>query len=91
VSDGHVPVVMYTTAWCPYCIRARHLLEHKGVQFEELRIEGRMDLRAEMEARSGRTSVPQIFIGETHVGGYDDMAAFEFAGELDALLAGERS
>jgi glutaredoxin 3 len=49
-----------------------------------------MDLRAEMEARSGRTSVPQIFIGELHVGGYDDMAALEHAGKLDALLAGEQ-
>ncbi len=89
MSDTRPRVVMYTTAWCPYCIRARHLLKHKGVEFEDLRIEGRMDLRAEMEARSGRTSVPQIFIGDVHVGGYDDMAALEHAGELDALLAGE--
>lgn len=79
---------MYSTAWCPYCTRARHLLEHKGVDFEDLRIEGRTDLRTEMEGRSGRTSVPQIFIGGLHIGGYDDMAALERAGKLDALLAG---
>lgn len=79
---------MYTTAWCPYCIRARQLLAQKGVEFEDLRLEGRMDLRAEMEARSGRTSVPQIFIGDRHVGGCDDMFALERAGKLDSLLAG---
>ncbi|APZ44446.1 glutaredoxin 3 [Acidihalobacter ferrooxydans] len=82
------PVLMYSTAWCPYCVRARHLLEHKGVEFEDLRIEGRMDLRTQMQMRSGRTSVPQIFIGEQHIGGCDELYALDHAGKLDALLAG---
>jgi len=80
-------VTVYGSAWCPYCVRARRLLEEKGITFEDLRIEGRMDLRSEMEARSGRTSVPQIFVGDIHIGGYDDMAALDRAGKLDDLLA----
>ena len=89
MSGSRPKVVVYGTAWCPYCVRARQLLEQKGVAYEDLRIEGRMDLRAEMQARSGRSSVPQIFIGDRHIGGYDDMAALDRAGKLDALLAGK--
>ena len=81
-------VVMYTTDWCPYCARARRLLEEKGVHFEEIDIEAEADARAEMIERSGRTSVPQIFIGDTHVGGSDDLYALESSGGLDRLLAG---
>jgi glutaredoxin 3 len=80
-------VVMYTTGWCPYCARARQLLRAKDVSFSEVDVEARPEARAEMLARSGgRTSVPQIFIGGTHVGGCDDLLALEAAGDLDELL-----
>jgi glutaredoxin 3 len=77
---------MYSTGWCPYCNRARELLESKQVQFEDIDVEARPEARAEMVARSGRRTVPQIFIGETHVGGCDDLHALEAAGRLDPLL-----
>ena len=80
------PVVMYTTSWCPYCERARRLLTAKNVVFSEINVESAPEKRAEMRTRSGRTSVPQIFIGDHHVGGSDDLAALEDAGKLDALL-----
>ncbi len=80
-------VVMYATGWCPYCSRARRLLEGKGVAFEEIDIDAAAGARAQMLSRSGgRTSVPQIFIGATHIGGSDDLMALEARGELDALL-----
>jgi glutaredoxin 3 len=79
-------IVMYTTDWCPYCERARQLLTRKGAEFAEINVESAPEKRAEMQARSGQRSVPQIFIGERHVGGSDDLAALEGAGELDALL-----
>ncbi len=81
-------VVMYTTGWCPYCERARRLLKAKGASFSEIDVESAPEKRAEMQSRSGRRTVPQIFIGERHVGGSDDLAALESAGKLDALLAG---
>ena len=79
-------VVMYTTSWCPYCERARKLLNAKHVPFSEIDIESAAEKRAEMRNRSGRTSVPQIFIGDHHVGGSDDLLALEDAGKLDSLL-----
>ena len=80
-------VVMYSTAWCPYCARARNLLARKGVAFTDIDIESGSTLRAEMiEKSGGRRSVPQIFIGSRHVGGCDDLHALDAAGELDALL-----
>jgi glutaredoxin 3 len=79
-------IVMYTTGWCPYCERARQLLAGKGAAFEEINVESAPEKRAEMLARSGQRSVPQIFIGDHHVGGSDDLAALEGAGQLDALL-----
>jgi glutaredoxin 3 len=79
-------VVMYTTSWCPYCERARHLLAAKNVSIEEIDVESAPGKRAEMRTRSGRTSVPQIFIGDFHVGGSDDLLALEKAGKLDSLL-----
>jgi glutaredoxin 3 len=79
-------VLMYTTGWCPYCERARQLLTTKQVAFEEIDVESTPEKRAEMQTRSGRRSVPQIFIGDHHVGGCDDLAALERAGKLDALL-----
>ena len=79
-------VVMYTTGWCPYCERSRKLLAAKHVNFEEINIESLPEKRAEMQTRSGRRTVPQIFIGDHHVGGSDDLLALEAAGKLDGLL-----
>jgi glutaredoxin 3 len=79
-------VVMYSTSWCPYCDRARRLLASKGAAIDEIDIESAPDKRAEMLQRSGRRSVPQIFIGDQHIGGSDDLAALEAAGKLDAML-----
>lgn len=80
-------IVMYSTGFCPYCVRARMLLERKGVTYTEIRVDLQPQQRAEMIQRSGRTSVPQIFIGEFHVGGCDDMYALENQGKLDPLLS----
>lgn len=80
-------VVMYCTPYCPYCVRARMLLTTKGADFEEIRLDLRPDLREEMERRAGGlTSVPQIFIGERHIGGCDELYALESQGGLDPLL-----
>jgi glutaredoxin 3 len=79
-------VVIYTTGWCPYCARAKKLLEKKGVAFSEVDVEASPDKREEMQTRSGRRTVPQIFIGDTHVGGCDDLHDLEDEGKLDALL-----
>ena len=79
-------VVMYTTDWCPYCERARRLLASKNVSIEEIDVASAAEKRAEMQTRSGRRSVPQIFIGDHHVGGSDELLALEAAGELDGLL-----
>ncbi|GLZ84929.1 glutaredoxin 3 [Pseudomonas sp. BN414] len=78
--------VIYSSAWCPFCIRAKHLLDSKGVRYEEISVDGNPAIRAEMTRKAGRTSVPQIWIGQTHVGGCDDLYALERAGKLDALL-----
>ncbi|WP_339411657.1 glutaredoxin 3 [Pseudomonas sp. EA_35y_Pfl2_R5] len=80
------PVVIYSSDWCPYCIRAKQLLTQKGVAFNEIRVDGKPDVRAEMTRKARQTSVPQIWIGDTHVGGCDDLYALERAGKLDALL-----
>ncbi|HCZ48562.1 MAG TPA: glutaredoxin 3 [Gammaproteobacteria bacterium] len=82
-------VTIYTGALCGYCAMAKRLLQDKGVAFTEIPVDMDPARRAEMEQRSGRRTVPQIFVGEHHVGGYDDLAALERAGRLDALLAGE--
>lgn len=79
-------VVMYSTGWCPYCAAARDLLRGKGVEFAEIDLTREPDRRGEMESRSGRTSVPQIFIDDEHIGGYDDMAALDRLGRLDERL-----
>jgi glutaredoxin 3 len=80
-------VVIYTTAWCGYCARAKALLAEKNVAFEEIDIERGAGLREQMITRSGRRTVPQIFIGETHVGGCDDLYELNARGGLDPLLA----
>lgn len=79
-------VVIYSSNYCPYCMRAKQLLESKNVLFNELRVDGNRDLRQEMTEKSGRTSVPQIWINDQHVGGCDDLFALERAGKLDPLL-----
>lgn len=80
-------VLMYTTAVCPYCIRAKRLLGERGVtEIEEVRVDLDPDRRDEMMQKTNRRTVPQIYIGETHVGGCDDLYALDAAGELKALL-----
>lgn len=81
-------VLIYSSSWCPFCIRAKQLLARKGVAIEEINVDGKSELRAEMSRKAGRTSVPQIWIGTTHVGGCDELYALERAGKLDALLQG---
>ncbi len=79
-------VLMYTTAVCPYCQMAERLLRAKGVDVEKVRVDLEPQRRLEMMEKTGRRTVPQIYVGETHVGGYDDLAALERAGKLDPLL-----
>jgi glutaredoxin 3 len=84
-----MPVItMYSTAICPYCVRAEQLLKSKGViDIQKIRIDEKPELRDEMMTRTGRRTVPQIYIGDKHVGGFDDLAALDRAGGLDPLLA----
>mgnify|MGYP000565850885 FL=1 len=80
-------VELFTKGYCPYCSRAKALLEQKGITFTDYEIDKQPELRPVMiERANGRTTVPQIFIGETHVGGCDDLFALESAGTLEALL-----
>jgi glutaredoxin 3 len=81
-------IVLYATGWCPYCQRARALLAKKGLEFKEIDVEDDGKLREEMIARSGKRTVPQIFIGDKHVGGCDDLLALDGSGELDRLIQG---
>ena len=84
------PVEIYTTRWCPFCYMAKALLTRKGVSFSEIDVGRDWERREEMVKRAnGRTTVPQIFIGATHVGGCDDLHELESAGRLDTLLTGE--
>ena len=81
-------IEIYTTRFCPYCHAAKRLLSRKGVEFTEIDVSGDPKGRSDMVARAnGRMTVPQIFIGSTHVGGYDDLSALDKAGKLDSLLA----
>ena len=83
------PVKMYTTAVCPYCIRAKQILKAKGVaDIDEVRVDLHPQERYKMMEITGRRTVPQIFIGQTHVGGCDDLVALEHRGALDPLLQG---
>jgi len=82
-------VIMYTTAYCGYCRRAERLLESKGItDVVQIRVDESPDARVAMMRRTGRRTVPQIYIGDHHVGGYDELAALDRAGRLNALLAG---
>ena len=89
MSDANTPVItMYSSAICPYCVMAKNFLKSKGQQWTEVRIDLDPAEREKMMALTRRTSVPQIFVGDVHVGGYDDMMALHRAGKLDALLDG---
>jgi glutaredoxin 3 len=82
-------ITMYSTAVCPYCVRAEQLLKHKGVsEITKIRVDLDAEKKAEMMQRTGRRTVPQIYIGDYHVGGCDDLYALDHAGKLDTLLAG---
>jgi len=86
MSDPTPDIVVYSTGWCPYCVRARALLERKGLPFREIKVDEDPAQREAMLARSGgRRTVPQIFIGEQHVGGFDELYALDKSGQLDAL------
>jgi glutaredoxin 3 len=81
-------VIMYSTGYCPYCIKAKNLLNQKNVSFTEIRVDLQPELREEMISKSGRHTVPQIFINGHHMGGCDDLYALEAQGKLDPLLRG---
>jgi glutaredoxin 3 len=85
---GKPVVTVYVAAWCPYCQRSKELLTEKNVAFNEINVEDQPQFREEMKSRSNRNTVPQIFIGDKHVGGCDDLFALERSGELDRLLQG---
>ena len=90
MSNPSTPAItIYSTAICPYCVAAKNFLKSKGRQWTEVRIDLDPAEREKMMARTRRTSVPQIFVGDVHVGGYDDMMALHRAGKLEPLLAGE--
>ena len=86
LGDAMSQVTIYTKPYCPFCVRALDLLERKGVAFDEIEAGFDPDKRQEMIRRSGRATFPQIFIGETHIGGCDEMMALERAGQLDPML-----
>lgn len=88
-ADQTPTITIYSTAQCPYCVMAKNFLKSKNKVWTEIRIDTDPAEREKMVALTKRTSVPQIFIGQTHVGGYDDMMALHRAGKLDALLDGE--
>ncbi|ACK52574.1 glutaredoxin 3 [Methylocella silvestris BL2] len=80
-------ITIYTTSTCPYCIRAKALLEKKKLEFTEISVDGDPKLRSELAERTGRSSVPQVFIGESHVGGCDDLYELHYDGKLEQLIA----
>jgi glutaredoxin 3 len=80
-------VIIYTASYCPYCHLAKELLRTKGATFEEIDVTGNSQLRSQMAEKAGRSTVPQIWIGETHVGGCDDLQALDRSGKLDGMLA----
>ena len=88
-STASRPITLYTTLICPYCVAAKNFLKSKGLAWTEVRIDTDPAEREAMIARANRTSVPQIFVGDTHVGGFDDMMALHRAGKFEPLVAGE--
>ena len=81
------PVVLYGTRCCSFCLAARRLLDEKGITFEDISVDTDLDLRIEIMEKSGQRTVPQIWVGSTHVGGYSDLQALETSGDLDELLS----
>lgn len=81
-------VTLYTTRFCPYCIAARRFLKAKGVAFDDIPVDNDPELRRSMSERAGQRTVPQIWVGDTHVGGFTELAALEESGELDPLIHG---
>lgn len=79
-------VTIYTTRFCPYCVRAKHLLQSKGVTFNEIPVDGDYDKRQELQIKTGQSTVPQIWVGDNHVGGCDELYALERNQQLDKLL-----
>jgi glutaredoxin 3 len=79
-------IVIYSTAWCPFCVRAKMLLDRKGAKYTEIKVDQEPAKRVEMMQRSGRRTVPQIFFGNHHIGGCDELYALERQGQLDTLL-----
>jgi glutaredoxin 3 len=86
---SHAPITLYTTLVCPYCVAAKNFFKSKGLSWTEIRIDTDPAERERMIARANRTSVPQIFVGDVHVGGFDDMMALHRAGKFEPLLSGE--
>ncbi|MCG8609589.1 MAG: glutaredoxin 3 [Pseudomonadales bacterium] len=84
-------VTIYTTRFCPFCIRAKMLLESKNVAFHEIAVDGKPELRDEMTRKAGKHTVPQIWIGSEHVGGCDELMALNRSGKLDTLLEGQNA
>ncbi|MDO6461317.1 glutaredoxin 3 [Granulosicoccaceae sp. 1_MG-2023] len=80
------PIDFYVSATCPYCMMAKRLLDDKGLSYNVIMVDNDMAKRREMEERAGRTSVPQIFFGERHIGGFDDLSELDIDGELDKLI-----
>lgn len=87
-TTRHAPITLYTSAVCGYCVAAKNFLKSRGLEWTEVRIDLDPAERQRMVERARRTSVPQIFIGETHVGGYDDLVALQREGKLEGLLGG---
>jgi glutaredoxin 3 len=81
-------IVIYTTRYCPYCIRAKHLLASKGLHYKEIPVDGNDTLRRELQEKSRQRTVPQIWINSRHIGGCTDLEALEDTGELDKIIAG---
>ena len=88
VSGEQKRIVMYSTDWCPYCIRAKLLLRKRGYAFEEINVQGNREKRAWLVETTGRRTVPQIFIDEVSVGGFHEIAALDRRGELDRMIRG---
>ncbi|ARU55696.1 glutaredoxin 3 [Oleiphilus messinensis] len=84
-------VTIYTTRFCPFCIRAKMLLESKNVAFHEIAVDGKPELRDEMTRKAGKHTVPQIWVGSEHVGGCDELMALNRSGKLDTLLEGQNA
>ncbi len=86
-QSSSVNVVMYSSRFCPFCFRAKAILQAKGVEIDERLVDGQPELRQEMMTKSGRHTVPQIWIGDEHIGGCDDLMALDRAGGLDKKLS----